>query len=129
MAHILLLEPDTILASIYTQYIEKQGYVVTHTKEASEAIRQLDAKHIDLVIIEIQIAAHNGIEFLYEMRSYTDWKDIPVIIQTMASELTVLGSGLFKNHLNISEILYKPKTSLHILSRSVNRIIKNPTVI
>ena len=121
MAHILLLEPDTRLAKIYISEMDRNGHTVVHCKEASEAIAALDSSRIDLVILEIQIALHNGIEFLYEMRSYPEWQSIPVIINTLIPSIVIEKNKLLTKQLHISEILYKPATKLNTLHSVIQR--------
>lgn len=121
MAEILLLEPDMLLGSIYMDFLQDSGHTITHSKEAGEAIMVLDTNKIDLVILEIQIALHNGIEFLYEMRSYPDWQNIPVIVNSMVSVQKMEKNKHVLKQLNVSEILYKPHTSLRTLAKTVTR--------
>lgn len=121
MATILLLEPDVTLGGVYVEYLQESGHKVIHCKEAGEAITNLDSAKFDLVILEVQIARHNGIEFLYEMRSYPDWQNIPVIINSMIPNRSIQNNKQVLLQLNISEILYKPLTSLHNLARAVNK--------
>ncbi len=121
MAHILLLEPDTRLAKVYISEMNRNRHTVMHCKEASEAIAALDSTRIDLVILEIQIALHNGIEFLYEMRSYPEWQSIPVIINTLIPSIVIEKNKLLTKQLRISEVLYKPATKLSTLNSVIQR--------
>jgi response regulator RpfG family c-di-GMP phosphodiesterase len=82
MINVLLLEPDKILAKAYAQALDDQGYNVLVSNSAQSAIMVADQQKPDVVIIEIQLVEHSGIEFLYELRSYYDWQDIPVIINS-----------------------------------------------
>jgi response regulator RpfG family c-di-GMP phosphodiesterase len=75
----------------------------------------------DLVVIELQLVEHSGIEFLYEFRSYPDWQDVPVIVQSQVPPREFNASiQLLKDELGIKEYLYKPQTTLKQLLRSVN---------
>lgn len=121
MANVLLLEPDAYLGNVYKKCLSDHGYIVTHCKEASQAISSLDTSDIDLVILEVQIALHNGIEFLYELRSYPDWQNIPVIINSVIPKQILEQNKLLQKQLSIAEILYKPTTKLHMLLSSVKR--------
>lgn len=119
MATILLLEPDTHLGKIYSNFLEDSGHVVKHCKEAGLAISMLDSHKIDIVILEVQVALHNGIEFLYEMRSYSEWQDILVIINSIVPKQVLEQNKLFRKQLRIAEILYKPTTKLNMLASCI----------
>ena len=73
----------------------------------------------DLVIVELQLIEHSGIEFLYEFRSYTEWQSIPVIIQSQVppSEFSANWQSL-KQQLGIDTYLYKPHASLQKLLKA-----------
>jgi two-component system response regulator ChvI len=120
MSQILLLEPDKILAKTYSMALESAGHVVRHCVSAQTAIVLADDIHPDIVIVELQLVDHSGIEFLYEFRSYTDWQHIPVIILTNVPETEFSGSlSLLRNDLNVQAYLYKPLTNLQKLIQCV----------
>ena len=120
MAYVLLLEPDIVLGSTYEQALTSAGHKVTHSRTAQDALHQIDRGGADIVITELQLALHNGIEFLYEFRSYREWQDIPVIILSNVSpKNNSVGRYLWDN-LNVSAYLYKPATKLRSLLDSVD---------
>ncbi len=119
---ILILEPDKVLQNIYEQALTGLGFKVDVSSNAQSAISLADSRTPDLVIIELQLVEHSGIEFLYEFRSYSDWQTIPVIINTIIPANEFSNSQLIlKNELNISTYLYKPDSSLKQLIKEVNR--------
>ncbi len=123
MTNILLLEPDEILGKTYSQALKNMGYRVMWRKDSQSAIQSADTAVPAIVITELQLAAHNGVEFLYELRSYNDWQNIPVIIVShVPSNAT---SHTIWEHLNIVAYLYKPLTSLQDLLQTVNRVAIN----
>ena len=77
---ILIVEPDVVLAKSYQKALESLNYVVYLANSAQNAINQVDKNKIDLIILEIQLIDHSGIEFLYELRSYPEWDNIRIII-------------------------------------------------
>lgn len=128
MAGILLLEPDALLARTYSRSLEAAGHTVHCQKDAQKALTILDENQIDIIILELQLAGHNGVEFLYELRSYPDWDDIPVMLHTM---VPVAHPGLgrtFWKELGISEYQYKPQTSLQQLVQRANHYVNASVV-
>ncbi len=124
MAHILLLEPNTLLAKVYTQALEHVGHSVDRAAGAQTAVDAADKKTPDVVIAELHLPGHSGIEFLHEFRSYAEWADIPVILNTTmtAAHLAPVLDALHRD-LGIREILYKPRTSLQDLVRAAREHI------
>ena|SRR5579884_3380874 len=121
MKSILLIEPDYLLAKIYRQSLKQAGFRVSHATNAQMAISLADSLSPDLVILELQLVEHSGIEFLYEFRSYPEWQNVPVIInsQVPPGEFS-LSWPILKDDLAVSVYLYKPSTSLSLLIRRVN---------
>ncbi len=116
---ILLIEPDNLLAEIYVRVLKEEGHTILRVSSAQAAITQADKLSPDIVILELQLPFHNGIEFLYEFRSYSEWQKIPVIINTFADIRKIFISS----SLGVSKLLYKPNTSLRQLLRAVNYAI------
>lgn len=116
MAQILLVEPDSILAKTYAAALGQSGHHVLRAEDAQSAINATDSVRPDCIILEVQLPRHNGIEFLYELRSHADWQSIPVIV---LSQLTLDKVGLDKvkmKELGVIGYCYKPDTSLTTLN-------------
>lgn len=118
MAHILLIEPNTVLGGLYTQALQHAGHTVAHALGAQSAIDAADARAPDMVILEIQLPQHSGIEFLHEFRSYAEWQEIPVLVHTVLSPSHVARARLpLERDLGVRAILYKPRTTLQEIVR------------
>jgi DNA-binding response OmpR family regulator len=123
MSRILLVEPDAVLANTYRKALEENGHQVTTAHSAQSAIVGADKHTPDLVILELQLSGHSGIEFLYEFRSYQDWQAVPVLIQTQVPPSEFNSNWqILRNELGVANYLYKPHTSLKHLTNSVNEL-------
>lgn len=120
MAQILLVEPDPILAKTYAAALSKSGHHVLRAYDAQSAINATDSVRPDSIILEIQLPQHNGVEFLYELRSHADWQAIPVIIQTQLSLAQVGFDESKMAELGVASFLYKPEISLKMLCMVVD---------
>ena len=122
MANVLLIEPDRILAETYAQAILSAGHKVAVAPGAQSGILVADRLQPDIVVLELQLVEHSGIEFLYEFRSYPDWQAVPVIIQTQVPPREFNASTeLLRNELGVREYLYKPHTDLRQLLKAIDR--------
>lgn len=124
MAHILLVEPDAILARAYQAALCRAGHTVDTAATAQAAVSLADQRRPDAVVLELHLPRHNGVEFLYEFRSYADWQAVPVLIHSMlsASEFAVIGQQQ-RDLLGIRAHLYKPSTSLAMLVQQVHGVL------
>lgn len=123
MANILLIEPDRLLAKTYAQALTAAGHTVIARAAAQSAIFAADQVPPDLVILELQLIEHSGIEFLYEFRSYAEWQTIPVIVVSHVPPAEFNASReLLKRDLGVLSYYYKPHTSLRQLLQAVRAI-------
>ena len=119
MSHILLLEPNTLLAKTYTQALEHAGHTVAHVTGAQAAIDAADKKTPGLVISELHLPGHSGLEFLHEFRSYAEWLKVPVVLNTVLTTSQIAPAiDALQHDLGVREILYKPRTSLQDMVRA-----------
>jgi DNA-binding response OmpR family regulator len=121
MSQVLLIEPDRALAPTNFDARTYAGHRVQICATAQSAIFCADDIKPDVVILELQLVSHSGIEFLYEFRSYPDWQDIPVVVTTNVPAGEFEGSWkLLRDQLSVNRYLYKPLTSLRSLLLAVN---------
>lgn len=113
---VLLIEPDALLGDVYGTALERAGHTVAWARGGQQAVMLADSTTPDVVVLELQLPGHGGVEFLYEFRSYQEWQKVPIIFHTLA----------FDQHLTITPelgvvaYLYKPATNLQQLIRTVN---------
>ncbi len=116
MANVLLIEPDHALARTYVQAMEHAGHQVTHVVAAQDAIHTADESKPDIVVLELRLAVHDGIEFLHEFRSYSEWQQIPVVVNTHLEPSVVAAvREALERDFGVVACLYKPVTSLQQL--------------
>lgn len=120
--HVLVVEPDKKLYENLAQSFIAAGESIAHAVSAQEAIHAIDEKKPNVVVLELHLKKHNGIEFLYELRSYRDWQDIPVVIWSFAHPDKFVSDEALMNQLGIIEYLYKPVTSLSQVVKAAQRI-------
>lgn len=123
MKNILLIEPDTVLGRTYKKALEEMNHEVTWCQDAQSAINAVDTQLPDVIVAELQMAAHNGVEFLYELRSYPEWQNVPIIVN---SQVPINEMGVNKELLKKLGVViysYKPFTKLSGLLNSVNQTL------
>ncbi len=120
--NVLLIEPDKKLAGTYKQALEQASHVVQVVAHAQDAVHSADESKPDVILLELQLASHNGIEFLYEFRSYPEWQTIPVILLTMVPPASLQITKEMMQNFGIVDCLYKPATNLKQLVNAVEDV-------
>jgi two-component system KDP operon response regulator KdpE len=116
---ILLIEPDEIIARSYRTALEADGHRVVCVKTAQTAVQAADEAMPELVVLAVDMAQHNGIEFLYEFKSYTEWRDVPVVLMVSQLSHDLADSAILRKELGVAQVLVKTRTSLHDLQHIV----------
>jgi DNA-binding response OmpR family regulator len=110
--NVLLVEPDILWAQLLEPYLTAQGHRVVAARTAQQAVAAADTVRPDIVFLEPLMAQHNGIEFLYEFRSYSEWYHIPVILLTRHATVFDYTYDMMRAELGIKHIIPKQSLSL-----------------
>jgi len=124
MADVLIVEPDALLAETYAKALLKAGLRSRVAHSAQDAVNEVDKKLPKLVLLEVQLAAHNGIEFLYELRSHADWRHVQVVILSLVPQAELGLTPEIMEQLGIAAYFYKPQAKLAVLTSTVRKLIK-----
>jgi len=120
---ILLVEDDAWLAQLYQDILQtEKACDVLVASSADMALDQLD-KHpkIKLILLDMVLPGHNGIEFLHEVASYADISEIPVIVLSSIYQHDFAITPDRWKHYGVKQYLYKPQTKPEDLLAAVKR--------
>ncbi|MBP9761875.1 response regulator [Candidatus Saccharibacteria bacterium] len=120
---IVLVEPDAILAQSYAAALEEKGYHVVSVRSAQSAIEAADLDRPRAAIINLEIARHNGVELLYEFKSYAEWQSVPVILLVSQLNHDLADSDLLKSELGVRAVLVKTRMTLDDLCDELVRVV------
>lgn len=124
MADILMIEPDALLATTYRLACEHFGHTMRQAVTAQDGVFEVDERQPDIIVVELQLVAHSGIEFLYELRSYSEWQHIPALIHSVIPPSEFEDSArLLRDILGVAQYLYKPHTSLPSFLRTIDETL------
>lgn len=78
MTKILFVDDEASLRLLYSEEFSEEGYEVVTAANCREASSLLEARDIDLAVLDIQIKQESGLEMLQKI--VQDQKDLPVIL-------------------------------------------------
>jgi len=124
MANVLIIEPNRALGAIYKEILRSKGHMVLLAQHAQDAVEAADQARPDVVILELQLTGHDGIEFLQEFRSYPEWQGIPVIVISDLSPVTLAEiEPILRRDFDVRACLYKTRLQLDRLVKEVNKVL------
>lgn len=113
------------MAETIVKFLAKSGLETRAVFDAQTAITYTDENTPDLIILELAMGEHNGAAFLQELRTYTDWVDIPIIIYSrVPKEDTGLTESQWQK-LGVAGYYYKPTITLDQLARAIRMILSD----
>ncbi len=118
---ILLIEPRLVSQRTLISTLPEFDVIVAH--DAESAVELAADTTPALVIMEMSLSGHSGMEFLYEFRTYPDWLKIPIIIYSSLKITDEILSSRAWEKLNINDYLYKPDSSLASLKNAVEKVM------
>lgn len=78
--HILLIEDDGFLASIYAQKLELEGMDVSLATNGEEGLRMAAKDKPALILLDLIMPKMNGFQVLEQIKQDPETKNIPVLV-------------------------------------------------
>jgi len=130
MKRIIVVEDDMITQQFYSMFFNKNGFNVTVTDDGDKILDTLSNEDVGLILMDINLSntylngiKTDGIRLAQIIKSYEDFKDIPVVLVTAYSL-----SSQVKNLLNETkavDIISKPILDYNRFLKKINTLIAN----
>lgn len=118
---ILAVDDNSVSLATIEQAL-KDKYEVTPLNSGVRALQYLKKNHPDLILLDVRMAAKDGVETLREIREMENCKDIPVIMLTSQNDKhTVLESVM----LGADNYILKPFDAKDLHERIENVLRKS----
>ncbi|AMD00406.1 MULTISPECIES: response regulator transcription factor [Halomonas] len=80
---ILMIEDEEDIAFLIRFLLERNGYQVSHAADGRQALEALaSSPPVGLVLLDIMLPYHDGLEVLERLRGLPAWQDVPVLMLT-----------------------------------------------
>lgn len=116
--HILIVDDDTRIRTLLTQYLCKNGFRVNSAATAEEARRKIDGLEFDLLVLDVMMPGENGVSLARSLRG--EDRQVPILMLTARSETEHRIEGL---EAGADDYLPKPFDPRELLLR-VSNIVK-----
>lgn len=103
--------------------MELSDLSVRCSENAESAIQLIDEQKPKIIVLEIQIAKHSGVEFLHEFRSYEDWLNVPILIYSKVPKYVFAAQEIDWDKYGVKQYLTKSKYSTKDLIEIIKREI------
>src|SRR5262245_25398491 len=84
---VLLIEDDEVTRAVIHQILSQDGWTIDQAENGRIGLERLAAAVPDVIVLDLMMPEMDGFEFLAELRSRPDLRDVPVLVVT-AKDLT-----------------------------------------
>ncbi len=117
---VLVVDDDDTMRRGMRLALEQDGWQVSEAENGRVALARLAETRPDVIVLDLMMPEMDGFEFLVEMRSRAEWRDIPVLVVT-AKDLTAEERGRLNG--DVERVLQKGASELDELLREIGRIL------
>jgi two-component system alkaline phosphatase synthesis response regulator PhoP len=111
---ILIVEDDPDIAALVARYLDKAGYATDRAASGRDALRLVEQKTPDLIVLDLMLPHVDGLEVCRLLRSNDATAAIPVIMLTARAEESDRIVGL---ELGADDYLAKPFSPNELVAR------------
>ena len=119
---ILMVEDDEHIAYILRFLLERNGFAVEQAADGRQALARLAQPPPDLVLMDIMLPYHDGLELLERLRAEPGWRTVPVLMLTAKAREADIVQAL---DLGANDYVTKPFQPEEVLAR-VRRVLRRP---
>ena len=113
-ANILVVDDNEANRDTLARRLERRGYTVATANDGAQALKMLDERPFDLVLLDVMMPVMNGLDALEQIRRTRSATQLPVIMATAKGESQDVVQAL---NLGASDYVTKPLDFAVVLAR------------
>ena len=117
---ILICEDNKLALRALSVFLSKEGYETVNAVDGNEAMQLLNTNVYDLVLIDIHLPYHSGLELIRHLRSDLK-KKTPVIVVSAFSDPQIQRQAY---ELGINDYIVKPVDPTSLIEK-IRTVLKN----
>ncbi len=118
---VLVIDDDDFMRNGICQSLRRDGWEVSEAANGRLGIESLGQSRPDVIMLDLIMPEMNGFEFLVEMRSKPEWRDIPVLVVT-AKDLTEEERTQLNGH--VERVMDKGSAELTELLGEIGQVLE-----
>jgi CheY-like chemotaxis protein len=118
---VLVVDDDPSARDMAQRALQQEGWHVATAENGRVALDRVAESRPALVLLDLLMPEMDGFEFLHELRRHSDWRDLPVIVQT-AKDLTPADLELLQR--TVQKVLQKGAFAREELLRDVGALVR-----
>ena len=119
---ILLVEDDEHIAYILRFLLERNGFHVEQAVDGRQALARFTQAPPNLVLLDIMLPYHDGIELVERLRATPGWQSVPVLMLSAKAREADIVRAL---ELGADDYVTKPFQPEEVLAR-IRRLLRRP---
>lgn len=121
--YVLIVEDDNWLAESYSLILTQAGWTARTVHSAKKALEAIDEKIPDVVLLDVLLPGANAVELMHELQSYSDTKNLPIVLCTTLTHQHLNRDNLEKY--GVRAVLNKARLTPQHLLNALQQAIKN----
>jgi len=124
MSKVLVVEDDVAFGTMLKTFLEKRGYKVELAFSATEAFSKIDKGNFDLVLTDVRLPDHDGLEILKRVKS----KDMEtqVIVMTSYAEISMAVNAMKEGAFDYVSKPFRPESILQTIENALETKVAIP---
>lgn len=111
---ILVVDDEKNIRELLKFNLEKEGYKVQQAENASQIMKVLQSRPIDLILLDLMLPGEDGFAICRKLKSSQDFQEIPIIMLTARDEEVDKVVGL---ELGADDYVSKPFSMRELIAR------------
>jgi len=111
---ILIIDDDPTMSRILSLLLSKAGYSIRSTTSARNGLNEALRKTPDIILLDYMLPDRSGLELLADFRLSIDLEEVPVIMLTASSDMSVVKNAIVGG---VNDYLLKPVEPEILLDR------------
>ena len=112
--NVLVVDDDRNAVDILNRLLTKEGFVVQCAHGGREALAQVEAHPIDVILLDVMMPDMDGFQVCEALRQNERTRGIPIILLTAKDDMETRVVGM---RLGVSEFLTKPINKTEVFAR------------
>jgi len=112
--NVLVVDDDRNAVDILNRLLTKEGFVVQCAHGGREALAQVEAHPIDVILLDVMMPDMDGFQVCEALRKNERTRGIPIILLTAKDDMETRVVGM---RLGVSEFLTKPINKTELFAR------------